>query len=99
MNPLLDNDFLIKLVNDRNRIIYARIISLNQHEHPIEQIEGTVTGGTVSVDGSSAVRRTCSLTLSAKNLTINNVYWGLSTKIKMIKIVILTQYLLSKKRD
>ena len=83
MNPLLDNDFLIKLVNDRNRIIYARIISLNQHEHPIEQIEGTVTGGTVSVDGSSAVRRTCSLTLSAKNLTINNVYWGLSTKIKI----------------
>ena len=36
MNPLLDNDFLIKLINDRNRTIYARIISLNQYEHPIE---------------------------------------------------------------
>lgn len=83
MNPLLDNDFLIKLINDRNRIIYARIISLNQYEHPIEQIEGLVTGGTISIDGSSAVRRTCSLTLSAKDLNINNVYWGLSTKIKI----------------
>jgi hypothetical protein len=30
MNPLLDNDFLIKLNNDRNRTVYAHIISLTQ---------------------------------------------------------------------
>lgn len=83
MNPLLDNDFLIKLNNDRNRTIYAHIISLNQQEEPIEQLEGIVTGGSISIDGASAVRRTCSLTVSAKNLNINNVYWGLSTKIKI----------------
>ena len=83
MNPLLDTNFLIKLNNHRNRIIYARIISLTQTEYPIEQLEGVVTAGSISIDGQSAVRRTCSLTLSTKNLNINNVYWGLSTKIKI----------------
>ena len=83
MNPLLDSEFLIQLNNDRNRTIYAHVISLNQYEHPIEQLEGVVTTGSITIDGQSAVRRTCSLTLSAKNLNINNVYWGISTKIKI----------------
>ena len=83
MNPLLDSDFLVKLNNDKNRTIYARIISLNQYEHPIEQLEGVVTAGSITIDGQSAVRRICSLTLSAKNLNINNVYWGLTTKVKI----------------
>lgn len=47
MNPLLDSNFLIKLNNDKNRTIYAHVISLNQYEHPIEQIEGVVTAGSV----------------------------------------------------
>ena len=83
MNPLLDSNFLIKLNNDKNRTIYAHIISLNQYEHPIEQLEGVVTAGSITIDGQSAVRRVCSLTLSAKNLNINNVYWGLTTKVKI----------------
>ena len=33
MNPLLDSNFLIKLNNDKNRTIYAHVISLNQYEH------------------------------------------------------------------
>ena len=83
MNPLLDSEFLVKLNNDKNRTIYAHIISLNQYEHPIEQLEGVVTAGSITIDGQSAVRRVCSLTLSAKNLNINNVYWGLTTKVKI----------------
>lgn len=83
MNPLLDSEFLVKLNNDKNRTIYAHVISLNQYEHPIEQLEGVVTAGSITIDGQSAVRRVCSLTLSAKNLNINNVYWGLSTKVKI----------------
>ena len=83
INPLLDNEFLVKLNNDRNRTIYAHVISLNQYEHPIEQLEGVVTAGSITIDGQSAVRRVCSLTLSAKNLNINNVYWALTTKVKI----------------
>ena len=83
MNPLLDEDFLVQLNKDRNRVTYARIISLDQYEYPIEQLEGVVTAGSITIDGQSAVRRIAQLTLSAKNLNINNVYWGLETKIKI----------------
>ena len=82
-NPLLDSEFLRLLDANHNRTVYAKIISLNQYEYPIEQIEGVVTAGSISIDGESAVRRICQLTLSAKNLNINNVYWGLTTKIKI----------------
>ena len=82
-NPLLDAEFLRALDSNRNRTVYAKIISLNQYEYPIEQIEGVVTAGSISIDGESAVRRVCQLTLSAKNLNINNVYWGLTTKVKI----------------
>ena len=83
MNPLLDYDFLRLLNIDKNRVIYARIISLDQYEYPIEQIEGVVTAGSITIDGESAVRRICSLTLSAKNLNINNIYWSITTKVKI----------------
>ena len=83
MIATLDSEFLKKLDSDRNRTVYARIISLNQYEHPIEQIEGIVTAGSITNDGESAVRRICSLTVSTQNLNINSVYWGITTKVKI----------------
>ena len=59
-NPLFDVDFLTKLTSHRNRETFARITALTLDERPIELIEGKVTGGSVNVDGKSAVRRTCS---------------------------------------
>ena len=82
-NPLLDKDFLIALDAHRDREIYARIIALSFQEDPLEQIEGRVTQGSISVDGSSAIRRTCSLSLVAQELDINNFYWGLKSKFKL----------------
>jgi hypothetical protein len=32
-------------------------------ELPIETIEGKITTGSINIDGSSAVRRSCSLTM------------------------------------
>jgi hypothetical protein len=46
-------------------------------------IEGRVTGGSINIDGASAVRRTCSLTIVAEGLAINNFYWGLNNKFKL----------------
>jgi hypothetical protein len=42
-----------------------------------------VTQGSINVDGSSAVRRTCSLTIAAPNFNYNDYYWGLNTKFKL----------------
>jgi hypothetical protein len=63
MNALLDKDFLKKLDDYNSKEIYARITALTIDEYPLETIEGKVTGGTVNIDGASAIRRTCSLSL------------------------------------
>ncbi len=82
-NPLYDEDFLQKLESQTHREIFVRITALTMDELPIETIEGRATGGSINVDGSSALRRTCNLTLVAKKLNINDFYWGLKTKIKL----------------
>ena len=82
-NPLLDNIFLEKLFTAYDREIYAKIIALNFDEFPTEEISGKVTGGSINVDGTSACRRTCSLTLVANEININDYYWGLNTKFEL----------------
>ena len=82
-NPLLDNIFLEKLFTAYDREIYAKITALNFDEFPIEEISGKVTGGSINVDGTSACRRTCSLTLVANEVNINDYYWGLNTKFEL----------------
>lgn len=82
-NPLYDKDFLYELSHEKEREVYARITALTQDEKPIEYIEGKVTAGSVNIDGASTVRRSCSLTLVAKDVNINDFYWGLNTKFKL----------------
>lgn len=82
-NPLLDYNFLHALDAKRNRVTYARITSLTLDNLPVERIEGVFTGGSITIDGSSAVRRICNLTMTTKNLNMNNIYWGLTTRVKI----------------
>ncbi len=82
-NPLLDTVFLQDLYLNKHKEIYAKIIALNKEEEPIEEIEGKVTGGSVSLDGSSNVRRSCSLTMVANDVDINSYYWGIKNKFKL----------------
>lgn len=79
-NYFLDKDFLYKLIRSRSKEIYAKIIALNFEENPLQQIEGKVTGGSLNIDGSSSVRRTCNLTLVAKDVNISDFYWSVSNK-------------------
>lgn len=82
-NPLLDSQFLLELDKHREREVYARVIALTFDEQPVETIEGQVTSGSINIDGASAVRRTCSLSLVAKDLNINDFYWGIKSKFKL----------------
>lgn len=84
VNPLLDREFLMALDENRHKEIWAKIISLDINELPLEQIEGRITnGGSISIDGASSVRRSCSLQIVAENVDINSYYWGLKTKFKL----------------
>lgn len=82
-NPLYDTNFLVQLYNKKEREIYVRLTALSWQEKPIEYIEGRATGGSINIDGASALRRTCSIALVAQDLNINDFYWGLKNKFKL----------------
>lgn len=72
---LNDIEFLQQLDKLNLRTHYAKIILLSFDEKPIKEIQGTITSGSLSVNGSSAVRRTISLSMLAsfENSNIENI--------------------------
>lgn len=80
---LYDKEFLKELDKAPLKEVYARITALNMNEEILESIEGHITSGSINVDGTSSVRRTCTLSLVAKELNIHEFYWGLRTKFKL----------------
>lgn len=91
ININTDKDFLLALDKYPNKLIHARVTALNLQEQPLQSIEGHVTQGSVNVDGASAVRRTCSLTLVADYNRFSqdeaqkffDYSWGLHTRFKL----------------
>ena len=53
------------------RTQYAKIVLLTFDELPIAEIQGSITSGTLSVNGTSAIRRTISLTMLADATNAN----------------------------
>ena len=74
-----DLEFLTQLYHQKNLNKYARITALTLDELPIETVEGKITQGSISVDGRSTVRRTCSLTMVTHSFQSE---WALDTKFK-----------------
>lgn len=83
MNPLLDQEFLLKLDSQSIKNIFARITTLDWDENPIERIEGKIQTGSVSIDGNSSMRRTCSLTMIVTDPSDVIMDWALDTKFKL----------------
>ena len=82
-NFLLDNDFLVNLDNYKQRELYVKVIALTLEEDPIDEIQGRVTGGSISIDGSSKLRRSCSINLISDKLNVDEYLWCLNTKIRV----------------
>ena len=82
-NPLLDKEFLKQLDQYRHREVYGKIILLDYKENPIKEIQGVITQGSVNIDGASALRRTCSLTMMTPidNYQVRTL--GFKNKIKL----------------
>lgn len=83
MSYLNDFEFLRQLNETKMKTTFAKIISLDMSETPQEEIIGQVVSGNINVDGTSSLRRTCSLNLIAKNINLHSFYWGLSTKFQL----------------
>ena len=80
VNPLLDKEFLRQLDLYKHRTTYAKIVLLSFDEQPIEEIQGKITSGSVNVDGASALRRTCSLTMVTDKFNEYDVHWAVKNK-------------------
>ena len=55
-------NFLQEIDTFVNQKQYVKITLLNWNEEPIKEIQGELSAGSISKDGSSSVRRTCSFT-------------------------------------
>jgi hypothetical protein len=58
------NTYLAKIDNFLNQKQYVKVTLLNWQEDPIKDIEGELTSGNIIKDGTSTVRRACSLSIS-----------------------------------
>lgn len=67
LSYLKDSDFLKRLDLENLKKYYVKIIVLTMDELPIRAIEGRVSAGSINIDGSSSVRRTCNLTFLAEH--------------------------------
>ena len=76
-------DLLSQIDRQPNKTIYIKLISLNYDEQPIQSIEGRATSGSINIDGNSAVRRTCQISMVTDTLDISDYYWTLKTKFKV----------------
>lgn len=61
--------YLDDFVNQRE---YVKITLLDWEENPIKSIEGKIISGSISKDGSSAVRRTCNLSCAVDGNSYNS---------------------------
>lgn len=65
-----DDEFLQLINRQRIQDQYVKITLLDWNENPISEIQGLITGGSESLNGNSAVRRTCNLSMIVKD----NIY-------------------------
>lgn len=63
-STLKRRNFLKTIDNFVNQKQYVRLTLLNWNEEPLKEIQGVIASGSLSKDGSSSIRRTCSLTAS-----------------------------------
>lgn len=68
---LQDSEFLLKLDRANVREHWGRLTLLSFAEEPIREIQGLMSSGSLSVNGSAAIRRTISLTMIANEETNN----------------------------
>ena len=77
--------FLSQIDDFLNQRQYVNITLLDWHENPLKEIDGIIASGTITKDGNSSVRRTCSLSCSISGETYNvddlNMDFSLNKKV------------------
>ena len=64
---LKDIPFLNKIYSLHHKTLYSKITVLDWEERPLEEVQGKIINGNMTVNGDSAVRRTANLSVVIKN--------------------------------
>lgn len=85
---LKDSEFLKLVDNQQVQEQYAKLTLLDWQENPIKDIQGTVVSGSINIDGKSAVRRTCNLSVyvhedEASNVTDIDHLFSINKKLRL----------------
>ena len=64
---LKDIPFLNKIYKLHHKTIYSRVTVLDWQERRLQEIQGKIISGTLSVNGDSSVRRTCNMSIQITN--------------------------------
>lgn len=70
---LQDSTFLSEVDNLQVKTQFVKITVLDWLENPIQEVQGLVAGGSGNIDGKSAMRRSCNLTIQVPNEELSNV--------------------------
>ena len=72
--PYLKDANFLKIADEQKlQNQFIKLIVLDWNENPIEEIQGIATGGTISNNGNSAIRRTCNLTMTVKESSTGKI--------------------------
>lgn len=77
------DSFLNKLQKQQIQDKYAKITLLDWGERPIRSLEGEITGGSLNIDGNSAIRTTINLSMVVKNLDLTKYTIALRSKVSI----------------
>jgi hypothetical protein len=77
---LQDYDFLAKMDAYPIREQLCKVVVLIFNEEPLHEITGQIVSGNLTIDGSSACRRTVSLQMVTQDPNVNNLDWEISSK-------------------
>lgn len=78
---MYSNEIYYNIISQQNKSIYVVIDLLDWAEDKIAELQGIVTGGSLSLQGDSSVRRTCSL-----DMTLQEDYADLTSTKNLISI-------------
>ena len=88
ISALKDASFLRKLDLENIKTFYVKILVLDKNELPLRAIEGRVSTGSISIDSSSSIRRSGSITFLAEekdnDLTDVDNLLSMNKKIKIL---------------
>lgn len=83
MTYLKDINFLYKICSAAYEKIYIKTIILDLNEIPVDSIEGIVLDGSINIDGTSAIQRSCSLSFLLTEKQKESPNWGLGSMFQL----------------